>query len=561
MRLKKTLCLTLAAAMVIGSFTACGKNNSKDTNTTPKVTEGADKGDNKEDTGKGDTGKGDENVSAEAAELKIHFHSNNKYTLLDADGNLYPVFELAGEKTNITVESTANPVAQKSTEEFQLQASEKFPADIYGGTSIRTAVTSYAYQGAFLPLNDLIDNYAPNIKKFFDENPDVKKAHTAADGNIYMLNYVPDGDVARVYFIRKDWLNKLGLEMPTTFEELENVLYAFRDKDPNGNNLKDEIPVFNDKWEEVIRLANLWGARVYGFDTFSERVVFDKNDKFYQAWTAPEFKEALIGLNKWYKDGIIDPEVFTRKANTARQTLWTKENTGGMTHEFFASTSAFNYNEELLASVPDFKLEAFLPVNKNGEGFEEHHRAVAKADGWAISASTKNAEAAIRYMDWFYSEEGRRAINFGIEDESYTMVDGVPTFTEETLKQDNVNTYLQSTFGAQLPIGYKQDYAYEEQWVTKEGLDAYELYSKDKAKVYSVKTTPVLSYTEEEAAKVEEYTTAINEYQNEMVTAFITGKTDIESNWDAYVAKCKELGSDSLIDLYETAYARYNEVQ
>lgn len=558
MRLKKVMCVTLAAAMLMGSLAGCAKKDNKVDN--PSVTQPAtdenNKGsdDNKENT--------DAPVAnAEPVELKIHFHSNNKYTLLDENGKLLPVFALAGEKTNSIVESTANPVAQNSIEEFQLQASEKFPADIYGGTSLRSSIISYAYQGAFLPLNDLIDQYAPNLKKFLDENPDVKAAHTAADGNIYMLNYCPDGDVARVYFIRTDWLNKLGLSMPTTFEELENVLYAFRNNDPNGNGLKDEVPVFNDKWEELIRLANLWGARVYGFDTFTERVVLDANDKFYQAWTAPEFKEALIGLSKWYKDGIIDQEAFTRKQNTARQTLWAKENTGGMTHEFFASTSAFNYNTEVLAAVPDFKLEAFLPVNKNGAGFEEHQRAIAKQDGWAISASTKNAEAAIRYMDWFYSEEGRRAINFGIEGESYTMVNGVPTFTEDVLKQGNVNTYLQSAYGAQLPIGYKQNYDYEDQWVTKEGRDANELYSSNKASVYTVKTTPVLSFTEEETAEYDQCLTALNEYQNEMVTAFITGKTDIESNWDAYIAKCKELGVDTLVGLYETAYTRYKAIK
>ena len=64
-----------------------------------------------------------------------------------------------------------------------------------------------------------------------------------------MLNYVPDGEAGRAYFLRGDWLKALNLEVPTTFEELEEVLYAFRDGDPNGNGLKDEVPYFNDKYE------------------------------------------------------------------------------------------------------------------------------------------------------------------------------------------------------------------------------------------------------------------------------------------------------------------------
>ena len=105
--------------------------------------------------------------------------------------------------------------------------------------------------------------------------------------------------------------------------------------------------------------------------------------------------------------------------------------------------NSYNYNSDLLAATPDFKVEAFLPPSYNGaDGFEEHNRAQIKPDGWAISANCKNPEAAIRFMDWFYSEEGNRATNYGIEDESYTMVDGKPVFTDEVLSQTGVNSYI-----------------------------------------------------------------------------------------------------------------------
>lgn len=547
---KRILSLSLALIFTVSAFTACGKKGEEAVGTNNKPTSEASSNNQGKDETKKDEPK------AEAAELKVHFHSNNKYTIVDADGNILPVFQLAADKTNVKLVNTANPVAQKSSEEFQLQATEKFPADIYGGNSLKGPILTYALQGAFLPLNDLIDQYGPNIKKFLDENNDIRKALTAADGNIYMLNYLPDGEAARAYFIRTDWLKKLNLEMPTNFEELERVLYAFKNDDPNGNGEKDEIPYFNDKFEEMIRLANLWGARVYGFDSYTERVVLDGNNKMYHAWTAPEFKEAIMGLNKWYEDGIIDPEVFTRKANTARQTLWTKDNVGGMTHEWIASTTSYNYNEELLKTVPDFKVEAMLPVSKNGVAFEEHYRASVKPDGWAISANCKNPEAAIRFMDWFFSEEGRTAINFGIEGETYTMVDGKPTFTQEVLSSGGVNVYLQQGYGAQYPIGYAQDFAYEAQWTVKEGLDAYNLYTSND--VYkAAPTTPVLNYTEEETAIYDKYITVLNEYQNEQISAFIIGKEDIETGWDSYIEKCKELGSEELVKVYQSAYERY----
>lgn len=536
-KIRKTVSILLATVTAVTALSGCGTKGN-----VQKTTEGSMQ------------------TTAQAAaegtiEIKIHFHSNNKYTVVDGDGKLLPVFSLAAEKTNITLVNTANAVAQNSGEEFQLQATEKFPADIYGGNSLKGPIYTYALQGAFVPMNDLIEQHAPNIKKYLEENPEIRKAITAPDGNIYMLNYVPDGEAGRAYFIRQDWLDKLGLKVPESFEELEQVLYAFKNGDPNGNGQKDEIPYFNDKFEEMIRLANLWDARVYGYDSYTERVCMDENGTLYHAWIAPEFKEALKGMAKWYEDGIIDPEVFTRKANTARQTLLTKDNTGGLTHEWIASTTAYNENEELLKTIPDFKLTSILPVSVNGKGFEEHQRSLVKPDGWAISSASKSPEAAIRFMDWFYSEEGKRAINFGIEGDSYTMVDGKPVFTDEVLKSGGVNVYLQKNYGAQLPIGYEQDFAYEEQWTNEEGLRAYDLYTGNN--VYTEPYTPVLNMTPEETTIYDKYLTGLNTYQNEAISAFITGKEDVETGWDTYVKKCKELGIDELVGAYQTAFERY----
>lgn len=539
MKSKQIIAVMLCASFAVSSISGCGKNTGNQT-VSGNVESGAS----------GQDGK---------TELRIHYHAENRFTIVDENAEILPVFRLAGEKTNVEVINAANPVSQNSIEEFQLQATEKFPADIYGGVNIKNSIMSYAVQGAFIPLNDLIEQNAPNIKAFLDANPEKKAAMTASDGNIYMLNYIPDGKTARAYFVRTDWLNKLGLEMPESFEELEQALYAFRDQDPNSNGVKDEVPYFNDRWQEMIRLVNLWGARAYSYDNYNERIPVDENGKLYHAWMTDGFKEGVENLSRWYGDGIIDPEIFTRKVDTARQTLWAKENTGGMTHEWGPSTSSYNYKEELLNAFPDFKVEAMLPVNKNGKPFEEHQRATVKPDGWAISVNCKNPEVAIRYMDWFYSEEGRRAINFGIEGESYEMVDGKPEFTQEVLSQGAVNLHLKTKYGAQVAIGYQQDYEYERQWTVKEGQEAYDLYAN--SDIWSEKWTPVLNFTEEEQAVFDQHITPLNDYQNEKITAFITGKEDIQTGWDIYIKKCRELGADKLVEVYQSAYDRYLQAQ
>ena len=495
-------------------------------------------------------------LAADKPVLQIHFHAENKHTLVDADGNLKPVFALAAERLGIEIESTANPISQDSMGEFQIQATKKFPADIYGGDGIRDSVLSYAAQGAFIRLNELIDEHAPNLKAYLETHPDVAQAITGPDGSIYMINYAQGGAVGRVYFIRQDWLDKLGYEMPTTIEELETVLYAFRNEDPNGNGLKDEIPVFNDKVEEIYRYANLFGARVYGGDSTSERIVRTPDNKFYHAWTADEFRDAIKKLNQWYEDGILDQEAFTRKNQTARPTVWTKDNTGGMTHEWLASTAGYNENAALLKAYPDFKVVAMLPPSYNGEpGFEEHRRALIRNDGWAISAQCEDPVTAIKFIDWFYSEEGNNAANFGIEGETYDLVDGKPVFREEVLKAPlGVNYYLQDNYGAVYKIGYQMNYEYERQWTNEAGQEAYDLYLNNAETVFRYPVTPVMNFTNEERAIYEKYLSNLNNYMDETVQGFITGTIDIDAEWDNYVKKCNEYGAQKLVDLYQKVF-------
>lgn len=507
----------------------------------------------------------DKNATGDASmsnvELKIHYHGNDKYTLSDKNGKLKPVFEYASEKTGIKINDVANPVGTSSANEFQLQATQGFPADIYGGNSLAPEIIKYGQQGAFVGLNDLIEKDAPNIKKFLDANPTVKKSITAADGKIYYIPYVPDPSnlVSRAYFLRTDWLKKLNLQTPKTVEDLEKVLLAFKNNDPNGNGQKDEIPYFNDKVYETIRLLNLWGARVYGNDSYSERVVLDNNDNMYHAWLSDDFKNALINMNRWYSEGLIDPEFITRKANTARPTLLTKSNQGGMTHEWIASTSSYNDNAELLSAVPDFKFEAIVPPTYNGKSFEEAQRLSVKPDGWAISANCKTPEAAIKWMDYFFSPEGSNLTNFGVEGQTWTMKDGKPAFTDEVLKQTGVNNYLWENQGAQYPIGYPMNYAYESQWTNKIGQEGTKLYTDSNILIKN--TTPVMQFNAEEKATYDKVNNTLNTYLDEQVEKMITGQLDINSTWDSYVKQAKVLGADDLVKAYSSAYKRYKSIK
>ena len=93
-----------------------------------------------------------------------------------------------------------------------------------------STVDKYGADGVILPVEDLIEQYAPNIKAAIDEDTDGKKLATAADGHMYAVPSLyrsPAEQIRGIQFINKTWLDKLGLAVPTTTDEYYNVLKAF----------------------------------------------------------------------------------------------------------------------------------------------------------------------------------------------------------------------------------------------------------------------------------------------------------------------------------------------
>ncbi|MEL6426043.1 MAG: sugar ABC transporter permease, partial [Pseudomonadota bacterium] len=153
----------------------------------------------------------------------------------------WPVEQAARALTNIhLVDATVGSNTRTDentgkTEALNLMLATGEIPDIVGSSRLKDFVNQYGPEGAFFPLNDLIEEHAPNLKAYFESRPEIRSAISAADGNMYYIPYLPDGKYGRAYFIRYDWLETLGLEVPETVEEFENALRAFRDGDPNGN--------------------------------------------------------------------------------------------------------------------------------------------------------------------------------------------------------------------------------------------------------------------------------------------------------------------------------------
>ncbi|WP_204114490.1 extracellular solute-binding protein [Shimia biformata] len=485
-------------------------------------------------------------ITDKPLELTVHMHGK-RYQSYDES---WPVEREACAWTNVCLKNaTVGSNSNDSREAMNLLLASGDLPDIVGSEMFKDAANQFGPEGAFVPLNDLIDEHAPNLRAFFEARPELKAAVSAADGNMYYIPYLPDGKFGRGYFIRYDWLEALGLEVPQTVADYEAVLTAFRDQDPNGNGIKDEIPFFARQWEELIRLVTLWDGRSSGSDTPHDFLV--EAGMIQHPYAQEGYRDGIKNLARWYAEGLVDAEVFTR-GSSAREFLLS-ENLGGSTHDWFASTSG--YNTTLSDSIAGFEFKAMAPpASPSGRRLEEHRRIPVKPDGWAISYANKHPVETIKYFDFWFSEEGRRLANFGVEGQHHDMVDGKPIFKEEILTNGRPVNSQMYEIGGQLPgRGYHQDYNYEIQWTNEYALEGLALYE---AGDYLTDQFLGVAFNQKEQKVYDKYWSQIRTYMLERQQAWILGTGDVEADWDDYLSQLDRMGLNEVLKVMQSAYDR-----
>lgn len=179
----------------------------------------------------------------------------------------------------------------------------------------RPEILRLGNEGALLPLNDLIDKYAPDVKAALAATPAYAQLATAPDGKIYALPQWNDCyhcSYGSKLWINSAWLKKLGLDMPKTTEDLRAVLTAFKTMDPNGNGKADEIGLSGNVSDSIVPF--LMNAFIYDprfSQQYSSTLALDGDTVVLNA-ARDGWREGLTYIGGLYADGLIDPGSFTQ---------------------------------------------------------------------------------------------------------------------------------------------------------------------------------------------------------------------------------------------------------
>ncbi len=456
------------------------------------------------------------------------------------------------EKTNIKIEWDVAPAAGFAEKLQVTLAGGKLP-DIFMASNISASQqVSYGAQGVFRPLNDLIDKYAPNIKKMMQDSPYLKDYMYTLDGNIYALPTLDEGlhvTLPNKLWIYQPWLDKLGLKMPTTLDEYYNVLVAFKKNYPNA-------------WP----LSALKGAEPTNF--FMQSFIYYDNRNYLQmkdkkvefVADKPAYKEGLKYLRKLVKDGLLQPEAYTqdRQALTALGEYPNETRLGSVTGLWWGSWVVHNGES---GRYKDYQPVGIL-AGPNGERIGMDRGVTPQMGAFAITKDAKNPEAAIRWVDWLYNpynmfEEGWSAY-FGKEGVGWKKAaPGAKSYTGADAKWEFIMPYgtknnhrLQQS----APFYRTAAFTYSEAMADKNDLEPrlyratnelYVPYSRRDLKV------PFLFLSEKDLTKHGDLLNNIKNVVSQFEIKFLTGNLDLDKDWDSYLKELNNAGLPAYIEIVQ----------
>lgn len=543
MKRKLTTVFLVICLMLSFTMTACVKDNNtggkgKSEDTVTEQTTGSDKLSNLNKTG----------YPIVKDKITLKFIAPKQHYQKDFSDIV--TFQELEEKTNVTIDWDNIPYESYVERKNLLLASNDLPDAFFGTSSgglYLEDIMKYGPQGVLIPMEDLIDEYAPNIKSLFKAKPEVMRISKSPDGHIYTLPFVQEIESNTVFcrmYINKTWIDDLELKVPTTTEELFDVLKAFKEQDPNGNKKSDEIPMsfrYNNHNNGHYGLFGAFGS----LENTNHVCVLD--GKVVITPTTEEYKNGVIYFNKLYAEDLIDPEAFTQDQSQYKA----KGSGSDMVYGMF-----FGWGGGSIVGAERFQ-ESYitLPQVKGPEGHQMWlSRSPAFWRGYfSMTSQNEHPEATMRWVNELYDELMSIQMTYGplgvnLKQRNDGKIEFLPTPEDTSYGEFRLHSapgigpfaITAETFANKIIPNENM----------KRDADEYEAYKAYVGNNY----LPDVIFSEEQNAKLADLKTDIFEHINNMQARWITGDGSIEKEWDSYIAELEKMGLDDLQKIYQDAY-------
>lgn len=536
----KRIALLMAMGMLASTVAGCGQESGA-RETAASEAEHAEGGSTENNDGL--TEEASLPLTDEPVTLTVFAGLDSNLTGIVDDYNDNAFFQELEKRTGVHLEFII-PASGTEQEAYNLMIASGELADIitHNGYNYPEGWDAAVDDGYYMDLTPYLDTYLKDYQRVRTSDPVMEKSTLTDSGRVVSFNILytePQGPWMGMQ-IRKDWLDDLGLDVPETYDELEEVLRQFKEK----KNAYAPLSIGANGYMETSHALSAGYGVMEDFMQIEGKVVYGPME---EGW-----KEYLTMLNRWYDEGLVDPDFMTNGAWQVDIGMVLNGETG-VWNAMYTMISQYESGDSGIEVVP-----MTSPVKQKGDELHIRREDGYVGNGVAISADCKYPEIAMKLMNYLYSEEGAELANYGIEGDTFNYVDGKPVLTEKISNNEQYSMSQAQALYLMPPsrFGGLYDWTRELSTVPEKDIKAFDIWGvADDSYIIPARIT----YTSEESTERAKIVTEVDTYMKENSVKFITGVLDIDEEWDNYVNQLKELGVERAIEITQNALDRFNQ--
>ena len=460
------------------------------------------------------------------------------------------------ELTGVHVETTEVNFFTASEQYNVLLASGDYPDLIKNlGTYYSTGLSGALSDDIIMDLTDDLSAYAPNYDYLIHSN-DAETPYYLTDGKVLQFMGTYDSFINNQGLVlRKDWLEECGLDVPETYDELHDVLKAFKDK----YNCSSAIYMNNNC--TITTLTEGYNVATYNVSgsggaggSGSSLPYYVEDGVVKCSFIEDGYRDYLTMIHDWYEEGLMDSDFVSIEYDPFSSYLSGQITSDQMGVWCTSGEGIDNYTVPVVCMAS--------PVQNKGDKQHMTEMTLAPADditAISVSSACEDPDIAMAWLDYWFSEDGVAFYNFGLEGTDYTLDESsTPKFTDAVVNNEfglSASNYMRCrcAFGTMPSLMLRYRSAYLNSDLVNEAWDVWTS-NLDGTMAISSNVTMTTEQKEAETYKA----TDIMTYANQMISQFCNGDADIDTQWDTFVSQLKDMGIEECIELEQAAYDAAN---